>query len=298
MLKSFAISFAKFFASFLPESAPEFIYTVILKPRLLKALTNKILLFIIPKQVVIPEGVVVLNPKDPVVSGALTLGVYEKFETALVREHLKQGMTVLDIGANVGYYTVIFAKLVGGRGKVIAFEPDTDNFSFLESTIKANGFRNVFSHLTAVGDTNGEIKLYKSPDNLADHRIYSFPESNESIITPLVTIDDFVRKERIGKIDFIKMDIQGAEGRALKGMLETLKSQSSLTIFTEFWPQGLHDSGSDALWFLDTLRNLGFSIREINEKNSRIQEISDFRTFIDSLPGRRYTNLICVKSNS
>src|SRR3989344_7406435 len=119
MLKSVAISFAKFFASFLPESAPEFIYTVILKPRLLKALTNKILLFIIPKQVVIPEGIVVLNPKDPVVSGALALGVYEKFETALMRRLLTAGMTVLDIWANVGYFTAIFARLVGQRGKVI-----------------------------------------------------------------------------------------------------------------------------------------------------------------------------------
>src|SRR3989344_2291453 len=280
MLKSVAVSFAKFFASLLPESAPEFIYTVILKPRLLKALANKILFFIIPKQIVIPEGIVVLNPKDPVVSGALTLGVYEKFETALVRQFLVSGMTVLDIGANVGYYTAIFAKLVGESGKVIAFEPDTDNFSFLEATIKENGFKNVFPYRTAVGDENGEIKLYKSPDNLADHRIYSFPESNESIITPLVTIDDFVRKERIGKIDFIKMDIQGAEGRALKGMLETLKSQSSLAIATEFWPKGLHDAGSDAIWFLETLRSLGFSIRQVNEKTSRLEDITDFGVLI------------------
>jgi len=298
MLKSLTVSFAKFSASLLPESAPEFIYTVILKPKILRAIANKILLFIIPKKVVIPEGVVILNPKDPVVSGALALGVYEKFETALMRRLLTAGMTVLDIGANVGYYTAIFARLVGERGKVIAFEPDTDNFSFLEATIRANSLQNVAAHRAAVGDAKGEVRLYKSPGNLADHRIYAFPESKETITTPLVALDEFIKSERIGKIDFIKMDIQGAEGRALKGMLETLKNQKALAIATEFWPKGLHDAGSDALWFLETLRSLGFSIRQVNEKTSRLEDITDFGVLVGSLPGRKYTNLLCMKGYS
>jgi len=258
-------------------------------------MANAALFSIIPKQAILLEGAVMLNPADPVVSGALMLGVYEKFETELMRKILKPGMTVLDVGANVGYYTAIAAYRVGNHGRVIAFEPDPVNFSFLNATIKANAFQNVSAHQAALGDRNDETTLFKSPSNMGDHRMYAFPESTETITVPLMTLDDFVKSQGLQKIDVIKMDIQGAEGQALRGMMNALGAQKSVTLITEFWPKGLKAAGTDPRWFLETLHDLNFSIMHIDEASFTVRNISDFQAFINSLPGRKYTNLICEK---
>ena len=95
----------------LPAGAPLFIYRNMLRLPPLRRIANRILLSLLPSTITIPEGVLTLNMHDPVVSGALALGVYEPFETALLRRIIEPGMTVLDIGANLGYQTVIAARL-------------------------------------------------------------------------------------------------------------------------------------------------------------------------------------------
>ena len=294
MKKSLA-SFAKWVASLLPRGAPEFIYTILLKPGPLRKLANAVLFSIIPSQLSISEGIVMLNTNDPVVSGALTLGVYEKLETELLRDLLRPGMTVIDIGANVGYYTLIACSHVGDAGRVIAFEPDPENFSFLEQTVSANSFTNVSLECLGISDQTGAAELFLSSDNKGDHRIYRFSPRQEAVTISLVTLDSYIKAHAVQSIDLIKMDIQGAEGKALQGMQETLKAQKTLTLITEFWPQGLKIAGSDPLWFLGLLRELGFSISEIREDTGQLQIVSDFSHLIGSLPGRKYTNLLCIK---
>src|SRR5690242_1737917 len=109
----------------------EFIYTVVLRPRVLKSLANAIILAVIPARVKRHGAVVVLNPEDPVVSGALATHIYEKPETKFFCQVCRPGMTFLDVGANVGYYTALAIARVGDRGKVIALEPDPENFQYL-----------------------------------------------------------------------------------------------------------------------------------------------------------------------
>lgn len=297
MIKDFIISIIKNIASLLPAEAPDFIYTVLLKPRILRHIANTVLSSLIPNHITIPEGIILLNKSDPVVSGALMLGVYEKFETELIRKTLKPGMVIIDIGAHIGYYTVIAARIVGDGGQVIAFEPDTENFSFLEHTIKTNGFTNVSIHRMGISNKSGDTTLFVSPRNSGDHRIYQFSESRERIVIPLTTIDAFVKNHRLERIDFIKMDIQGAEGKALDGMQNTLKTQNSITLITEFWPQGIRAAGNDPLHFLQTLQSIGFSIIQIQKNISRPVVGTDLQNLIDALPGRKYTNLLCIKNH-
>lgn len=96
-----------------PSRALMFTYTVILKPKPLKSLANFLITLLIPKNVRIPEGFIAVNKKDSVVSGAITLGVYEESESLLFREKVTEGMTVIDVGANIGYFTLIAAMRVG-----------------------------------------------------------------------------------------------------------------------------------------------------------------------------------------
>src|SRR5437867_3185244 len=85
-----------------------------------------------------------LDPTDSVVSPTLRhFGVFEPFETQLVQQMVRPGDVVLDVGANIGYYTLIFAELVGEQGHVYAFEPDPRNFAFLAKNVHSNRYRNV-----------------------------------------------------------------------------------------------------------------------------------------------------------
>jgi len=138
-------------------------------------------------------------------------GVYEPFETELVKKEIKKGDVVLDIGANIGYYTLIYAKLVGEEGKVFAFEPDPDNFALLKKNVEINGYRNVILAQKAVSNKTGKIRLYLSEVNKGDHRIYDSHDGRKSIEIETIRLDDYFKNYNV-RIDFIKMDVQGAEG--------------------------------------------------------------------------------------
>ena len=115
---------------------------------------------------------------DPLDSLSLSIdGAYGKLETDLIKESVQQGDVVLDLGANIGYYTLIFARLVGPQGRVFAFEPDPENFRLLERNVKENHYTNVVAINKAVSNKTERLKLYLSDDNKADHRIYDSHDS-------------------------------------------------------------------------------------------------------------------------
>ena len=88
------------------------------------------------------------------------IGGYENAETELFESHIKEGDVVMDIGANIGYYTLVAAKLVGANGKVYAFEPESINFSFLKKSVEINNYENVICEKKAVSNENGKLKLF------------------------------------------------------------------------------------------------------------------------------------------
>jgi len=281
----------------LPEGAPEFIYVSILRPRPLKALANAVLSAMIPEMATVSDGsVIALNKKDAVVSGALMFGVYEKFETELIRKKLGPGMTVIDIGANIGYYTAIAARAVGPTGRVIAFEPDPENFAYLEKTVTINKLTNVMCCQLAIADSVGAGQLFLSPENnKGDQRIYASPEKRESIGIRLITLDAFIKEHTIPKVDFIKMDIQGAEGLAIAGMKKTIGDNPHLMMFTEFWPTGIERTGQSPSAFLNTLTELGMRIFNIHRRNGELIPITDTESFTHTFTGREFANLYCEK---
>lgn len=221
-------------------------------------------------------------------------GSHEEYETRLIREQIRKGDVVLDVGANIGYYTLIFAELVGESGKVFAFEPDPTNFNLLKQNVENNGYKNVVLINKAVSAQNGRLKLFLSEDNLADHRIYDSQDGRKFIEIESVRLDDYL-KDYSGKIDFIKMDIEGSEYGAAQGMSGLLKKSENVKIISEFWPFGLQRSGVEPVEYLNVLLKYGFTLYELNEKSKELDSVDVAKLLKTYTVGKEnHTNLLCV----
>ena len=224
-----------------------------------------------------------------------TREVYEPMETALLVKELRKGDVFVDIGANIGYYTLIAARAVGESGRVRAFEPDPANFKLLVRNVAANGYSNADLMELAVSDREGDAKLYLNETNRGDHRIYDAGEKRGAVPIRTVTLDGYFKKLD-KRVDFIKMDVQGAEALALAGMKGLLRRNRKVKLLTEFDPGHLRNCGSDAARFLSDLREAGFKLFEVSEKEKTVKPASD-RYLLEryGAGNGEYTNLFCVK---
>ena len=235
-----------------------------------------------------------LDPNDTL---RLSLwGEYEPFATQLFTDRIESGQTVLDVGANIGYYTLLSARLVGELGNVFAFEPDPDNFALLSRNVDENGYDNVHLENVAVSDSTGSVSLYKAGQNWGGHRIYTTSDQAGRVSVDSTTLDDFFA-ERPNRVDLIKIDIEGAETRALQGMSRLLAKNRRITLFTEFSPGALRDSGSSAEQYAGMLSQQGFTLFLLDESARELipAAVEDIvrRTTGDSAP----SNLCCVRGN-
>lgn len=147
------------------------------------------------------------------------------FKGYLKNYNLKKGDIIIDAGAYVGTFTLIASRIVGDEGKVIAFEPDEENYKILLNYIKLNNINNIILIKKGLWSKNTALKFKN------DHSGYSsffFGENEKNIISvPTVTLDSELKKLGIKKVDFLKMDIEGAEIEAIKGSKETLRNNNA-----------------------------------------------------------------------
>lgn len=234
-----------------------------------------------------------LDNKDP-----LSLSVekeYEPLATRIVSKIIKPGDAILDLGANIGYYTLLFAKMAGINGKVYAFEPEPEIFGILKKNVNENGYKNVILEQKAVSDKNTTGKLYLRADNRGDNRIYDSRDGREFIDIGLIRLDDYFSDNKI-KIDFIKMDIQGAEILALSGMRRLL-TENNPVIMMEFWPIGIKRSGGEPKECLNILRSYGYDYYFLSEDEAGLKKIANEKLLKNyTLENKRYANLLCVKN--
>ena len=204
--------------------------------------------------------------------------ISDRQKIALFKKNIKQGMRVLDLGANIGFYTVLFSKLVGENGKVFAFEPDAKNYKHLEESAKK--LYNAVVEKKAVSDKTGKINFYISKDLNVDHHSYDTGEGREYEEVDAIALDDYFLDNI--KIDFIKIDIQGYEPVALKGMSKIMRQPGRMIVFGELWPYGLQKAGSSAEEYLQFLKSHGFKIKffegeiDYNEKAKDKNFYTDF----------------------
>jgi FkbM family methyltransferase len=184
---------------------------------------------------------------------------YEGHVTNVMRPLLQPGMVVVDVGANIGFYTLMAAARVGPSGRVIAFEPSVENCELLKMSLTANNFQHVAVHQVAVADEDGMVGFHMGSSNGSILRADRGPLPFQ---VPSVRLDNLLHNEP--RIDLIKMDIEGAEGLALAGMKQLISRHRPI-IFTEFSPEALmHHSEVTAEEYLKQLDDLGYDLHVIH----------------------------------
>lgn len=159
---------------------------------------------------------------------------WEPYETEIFEKILKKNMNVLDLGANIGWYSFIASRKVGPKGKIFAVEPDPFTYKKLLYHIKLNNFKNIIPIQKAAYDKEGTKKFYSYHFTVRDGKsgfyIRDFPYKPKITKVQTIRVDKLLENYDI-KMDVIKMDVEGAEFKTLKGMKKTLKEASFL--FTE-----------------------------------------------------------------
>jgi FkbM family methyltransferase len=231
-----------------------------------RAIPKRIISILAPKPVLLNLGLFKMYVRldDWAVGARIAVKrTYERHVTRVIRSSLKPGAVVIDIGANIGYYTLMSAACVGARGKVIAFEPSSDNCALLKMSLRKNNFDNVLIHSKAVADKNGlaSFSMDDSNGTISQNR-----EMAHSVLVATVALDTYLQDEP--RIDLIKIDIEGAEGLALNGMKRILRQHRPI-ILTEFNPNALRKtSDMSPEDFLDQLRTLDYALYVIHNSDS------------------------------
>src|SRR5262249_34983726 len=157
------------------------------------------------------------------------------------------GMTVLDVGANIGLYTALAMHSVGPNGRVIAIEPHPESIEFLKRTIAANATEStpyVKVVELAAASKEGSARLFLNLENKGDNSLHQSNLRRRSIEIRTASIDSILAELGIASVDLLKIDIQGAEFDAILGARRTIKNSARIVILSEFWPQGLQQSGA------------------------------------------------------
>jgi FkbM family methyltransferase len=186
---------------------------------------------------------------------------YERWETRSLRKIIQPGWQVLDVGANIGYYTLLFARLVGSAGRVYAFEPAENTFSALLRNVALNPFAAAIVHpqRVALAGSQGSGSLVFG----AHHGLTRLANAGEagSEAVHVTTLDRFVEEHAVNAVHFIKIDIEGAEQHFLDGAAATIGRHRPV-LMIEVNPAGLASSGSSAAMLLERLRELRYTLHE------------------------------------
>ncbi|HEY3229657.1 MAG TPA: FkbM family methyltransferase [Roseiflexaceae bacterium] len=187
------------------------------------------------------------------------LGTYELQLMAALAHSCRAGMVVYDLGANIGYTTLAFARAVGETGRVYAFEPLPDNTRRLAEHVALNGFQGTVRLVPcAVSDREGLVRFFVHYSHLQG-RIASPAEKTElgkQIDVPSLRLDDFVYRDGNSPPDVVKIDIEGGASKAIPGMARILADKRPI-IFIE-----IHDDAEQQITW-DTLERSGYQLRRL-----------------------------------
>ena len=234
-------------------------------------------------------GPLLLPASDRMIAVALERdGVWEPEEGEVLRRLAREGMTVLDVGAHCGYFTLLLSRLVGPSGRVLAIEADPGNHALLDANVETAGAANVTTVQGAAWSAAGEtLPFTLCPENTGDHRSYSWDTDREVAEVRSVTIDELTGD--LGRVDLVKLDTQGTEHRAVEGMRQTIERDRP-TLLVEFWPIGIRELGDRPEEVLELYRSLGFALEVVGDE-ADIREASDLVEAADRSP-TMFLNLI------
>ncbi len=182
-------------------------------------------------------------------------GVWEREIGDLLRSSVRPGWTVVDVGAHVGYFTVMAASLAGPTGRVVAIEADPNNAACLQRNIDALA-PSALGLWCAALERDGRVVLSRSPEaNTGDSRAYDWAVSGDTVEVLGVRLDDIWPSEQ--RVDLVKIDLQGTDQQALAGFARTLEKWLPIVVL-EFWPEAIEEHGDDPLEVLALYAGWGY----------------------------------------
>ncbi|TDG12199.1 FkbM family methyltransferase [Seongchinamella unica] len=228
-------------------------------------------------------------------------GVWEPYESSLVLDFLAPGDVFVDVGANIGYFSLLAASRVGPAGAVFAFEPDPDNFTLLTDSVAANGKQDIVHPIrAALAAKTGEARLYLSENNLGDHQIFAAEEGRQSRAIKLLNGAEAL-SGRLQRLDLLKIDTQGSEYGVVQGLMPLLTSLPTRPrVIIELTPLSLRQCGSSGralvellaeldqpLWIIDHLehRLVASSIGELSQWCDNVDAVAGDAGFMNILVG-------------
>jgi FkbM family methyltransferase len=227
-----------------------------------------------------------IDSVDVSVSMPNAKGDYEPHMKAFYLERLKPGMTFIDVGVNIGLYSILGAQLVGSTGKVISFEPNSENCRLILYSVNRNKFKNISLFPLALSNKTGHTffsTFIGSNGGLLPNNESVLADPN-CIFIPTIKLDDLIDE----RVDFIKIDVEGAEGLVVSGAKRNIEKYRPL-VTSEFSMEMLpRVSGMSGYEYLTYFKNNAYDIFMIDSKSKGLLEIPDIRSFIDSYgsPGR------------
>lgn len=228
-------------------------------------------------------------------------GIREHEHTQLIHEEVGPNMVGVDLGANLGYYALMEAKLVGSKGRVLAVEPVPENVEILRSNIALNAYRNLEVFQLAIGDANGDALMNITPQsnfcnllNTMDDQIDSEIQrthveqvADNQIVVKIRTLDCFLKEQNISQIDFLRMDIEGYELKATAGMAETFeKAKGTLRMFVEVHNAHFRDLQATVKPWIASLLHKGFRAKAFAVPGNEAGIIRD-------VPSDEFPDLLC-----
>jgi FkbM family methyltransferase len=223
-------------------------------------------------------GKIYLNIHESHMMLARALGIYEYDKTQTIKNRLKPGQTFIDIGANKGDFTLLAAQLVGRQGKVLSFEPEPDNFSWLKKSIELNKYQNVITYDVALGSSNQDVTLYLGQKS-GWHSLVPPDQGGtvqDSITVTGSTLDSVLGTLGNKQVDMIKIDVEGAELEVLRGAQATLKYNPEIILLIDIHPH----KGVNPADVCDLLRQHDLKIFDMPPPNDKITDIAPTLTEI------------------
>lgn len=221
----------------------------------------------VPATYNLPGGVrIQLFPKGEVAEFLTVQRFFEKTELALVAAYLKPGMTIIDVGANIGVYSILADKLVGPAGRTWAFEPSRESFQRLEKNLELNRCGRVRPVRVALSAQPDGVGMLKSDAGFGDaYRYLALANAAEAgnqlrESVAVTTLDAFSSKEKIRRASFLKIDVEGGEYAVFQGAQDFLQASTDACIMFESDPEWCRRAGCRQEDSFALLTRLGFGL--------------------------------------
>ncbi len=214
-------------------------------------------------------------------------------EKDALQQIVRPGMTAVDVGANLGLYTVLLSFLVGPAGRVVAFEPDPHHFALLLKNCALNACANVEAHNLALGRGSGRFFLHKEILNSGNNFLGAGGmHSRNEMEVDVLSIDEFLPTLRP---DLVKIDVQGWEVEVLRGLRRTLSATPHIALYLEFWPMGLRRAGSSPKELLDLLAGQNFKLYTLDNLGRTPLGPAELAALTARLGNSRHADLYAVR---